>query len=588
MAFDGVDNGDMFLRPCYRKKDGKRHAYWALVESYRTARGPRQRVVAYLGQIDKPEQLGIRQAARKTRERQGSLFDQIEPQWVDVDINHLRVERCLDFGAPWVGLQVLRKLGLVDFLSEVMPAGREEIPWPMMAMVLVLCRLCQPSSELHIAEHLYKHTAIGDLLGVSADKINEQRLYRALDRLLVHKEALETFLKNRLGSLFDLEYDLLLYDVTSTYFEGQANSNPKAQRGYSRDRRGDCKQVCIGLVVTKGGMPLGYEVFAGNRSDVTTVEDIVETMEWRYGKADRIWVMDRGMICEENIEFLKEGGRRYIVGTPKGMLRKFERELLSQDWQSVHEGLEVKLCPSPDGDETFILCRSEDRREKEKAMHERFAKRIEEGLKQIEESCQRRKYKPVTIAKRLGKLLGRNSRAAGLFETDVVQGADGRAKLIWRKVAAWQDWAELSEGCYLLRTNVNDWSGDDLWKAYIQLTDAEEAFRIHKADLRIRPIWHQKEERVDAHILVCFLAYVAWKTLGQLCLRGGLGDQPRRVLDELARIKAVDVVVPTRCGREIRRRCVTRPDDHQMILLQRLGLNLPSHLPVTDEKTNEM
>ena len=487
-----------------------------------------------------------------------------------------------------MGMQVLRHLGLIDFLTEVMPAGREEIPWSMIAMVLVLCRLCQPSSELHIAEHLYKHTAIADLLGVSADKINEQRLYRALDRLLVHKAALETFLKNRLGSLFDLEYDLLLYDVTSTYFEGQANGNPKAQRGYSRDRRGDCKQVCIGLVVTKGGMPLGYEVFAGNRSDVTTVEEIVETMEARYGRADRVWAMDRGMISEANLEFLREGGRRYIVGTPKGMLRKFERELLSEDWQAIHEGLEVKLCPSPDGDETFILCRSQERRQKERAMHERFARRIEEGLRKIEANCAKRKYKPVTIAKRLGKLLGRNSRAAGLFETDVVQIAGGRAKLIWRKVAAWRDWAELSEGCYLLRTNVIDWSGEELWKAYIQLTDAEEAFRIHKTDLRIRPIWHQKVQRVDAHILVCFLAYVVWKTLGQLCLRAGLGDEPRRVLDELARIKLGDVIVPTRCGREIRRRCVTRPDDHQAILLQRLGLNLPSHLRVTDKKANEM
>jgi len=578
----------MFLRPCYRKKNGKPHAYWALVESYRTARGPRQRVVAYLGQIEKPKQLGIQQAARKTRERQHSLFDQVEPEWVDVDVNRLRVERCLDFGAPWIGLEVLQRLGLIEFLGKVMPAGREEIPWPMIAMVLVLCRLCHPSSELHIAEHLYKHTAIGDLLGVSADKINGQRLYRALDRLLVHKEALEAFLKNRLGSLFDLEYDLLLYDVTSTYFEGEAKGNPKAQRGYSRDRRGDCKQVCIGLVVTKGGMPLGYEVFAGNRSDVTTVEEIVETMEARYGKAGRIWVMDRGMISQENIEFLKEGGRQYIVGTPKGMLRKFERELLSEDWQSVHAGLEVKLCPTPNGEETFILCRSEDRRQKEKAMHERFARRIEAGLKKLEASCQSRTYKPVTIAKRLGKLLGRNSRAAGLFETDVAGPVDGPARLLWRKVDAWRDWAELSEGCYLLRSSVNDWSGQELWKAYIQLTDAEEAFRIHKTDLRIRPVWHQKEQRVDAHILVCFLAYVVWKTLGQLCLRAGLGDEPRRVLDELARIKLVDVVVPTRCGRQIRRRCVTRPDDHQAILLQRLGLNLPSHLPVTDKKVNEM
>ena len=578
----------MFIRPCYRRKDGKRHAYWALVESYRTTRGPRQRVVAYLGQIDKPKRLGVRQAANRSKEHQGYLFDPTKPRYIEVDVNRVRVERCVDFGVPWLGLEILRNLKWIDFLDEIMPSGREQIRWSVMAAVLVLCRLSRPSSELHVAEHLYRDTAIADLLGVPPERVNEDRLYRALDKLLVHKEALEIFLKNRLGTLFDLDYDLLLYDVTSTYFEGEAAANPKAQRGYSRDRRGDCKQVCIGLVVTKEGMPLGYEVFAGNRSDVTTVEQIVETMEARYGRADRIWVMDRGMISQENMEFLREGARRYIVGTPKGMLRKFERELLSHDWQRVHEGLEVKLCPSPDGVETFILCRSEDRREKEKAMHERFAVRIEEGLKKMEESCAKRKYKPVTIAKRLGKLLGRNSRAAGLFQTDVVTGSDGRAKLLWRKVEAWRQWAELSEGCYLLRSNVSDWTGEELWRAYMQLTDAEAAFRIEKADLRVRPIWHQKQERVDAHILVCFLAYVVWKTLGQMCRQAGLGDEPRRVLAELGRIKLVDVILPTRDGPEIRRRCVTRPDDHQAILLQRLGLNLPSNLPLTDKKPGGM
>ena len=576
----------MFIRPCYRTKNGKRHAYWAIVESYRTARGPRQRVVAYLGQMAKPKRRGVQRAAGGKAEP--SLFDQAAAEWVEVDIKRLRVERCLDFGGPWLGLQLLRRLGLIDFLDEIMPVGRAEIPWSLMAAVLVLCRLCEPSSELHIAEHLYKHTAIADLLGIPPEKINEQRLYRALDKMLVHREALQIFLKNQLGNLFDLEYDLLLYDMTSTYFEGEAKGNPKAQRGYSRDRRPDCKQICIALVVTKDGMPLGYETFAGNRSDVTTVEEIVETMEDRYGRADRIWAMDRGMISEDNLAFLREGGRRYIVGTPKGMLRKFERELLSKDWESIHEGLEVKRVASPDGQETFILCRSADRREKEKAMHERFAQRIEEGLRQMEASCRKRKYKVVTIAKRLGKLLGRNSRAAGLFETDVLKGPDGGARLVWRKVPAWHRWAELSEGCYLLRSNVNDWTGEELWRAYMQLTDAEEAFRIHKTDLEIRPIWHQKEERVDAHILVCFLAYVLWKTLEQMCRRAGLGDEPRRVLAELGRIKLVDVVLPTRGGTEIRRRCVTRPDEHQAILLQRLGLNLPSSLPLTDKKPRRM
>ena len=221
-------------------------------------------------------------------------------------------------------------------------------------------------------------------------------------------------------------------------------------------------------------------------------------------------------------------------------------------------------------------------------MHERFARRIEEGLRKMAQSCTKRRYKPVTIAKRLGKLLGRNSRAAGLFDTDVVQAADGRAQLVWRQVAAWRDWAELSEGCYLLRTNVADWSGEDLWRAYIQLTEAEEAFRVHKTDLVLRPIWHHREDRAEAHILVCFVSYVVWKTLEQLCKQAGLGNAARRVFDELARIKAVDVVLPTHSGVEIRRRCVTRPDDHQAILLQRLGLVLPASLPMTDRKTNEM
>ena len=567
----------MFIRPCYRRKKGKRHAYWALVESYRTERGPRQRVVAYLGELDEKGRLGVKHAAEgNRRSHQQKLFDEVKPEWVEVDTSRVRVENCRDFGGPWLGLELVDRLGLKDFLEKTIAAGREEIHWAVMGLALVLSRLCEPSSELHLAEHFYKQTALSELLGVGPEKVNEQRLYRALDMLLPHKRALEVFLKERLGTLFGLEYDLLLYDVTSTYFEGEAKGNPLAKRGYSRDRRGDCKQVCIGLVVSRCGMPLGYEVFAGNRSDVTTLEEIVETMEQRYGKADRIWALDRGMISANNMKFFQAEGRRYIVGTPRGMLKQFERELLAEDWQAIRQGLEVKLCASPDGKETFILCRSSDRREKEKAMHQRFGKRIEEGLKKISQSCARRKYKIVTVAKRVGKLLGRNSRAAGLFETDVIEGHDGRAKLIWNKVDAWRDWADLSEGCYLLRSNVNDWSAEDLWQAYIQLTEAEAAFRIQKSDLRIRPIWHQKEERVRAHILVCFLAYVLWKTLGQLCKAGGLGNEPRRVFEELSKIKVVDVVMPTHKGVEIRKRCITRSTDHQAILLDRLGLHLPS------------
>jgi len=575
----------MFIRPCYRNKDGKRHAYWALVESYRTERGPRQRVVAYLGKLDEAGRLGIKQAAEeKPSSSQKKLFPEPEAEWVEVDASAVRVENCRQFGGPWLALELIKTLRLDEFLGKTIPSGREDVPWSVMALVLVIARLCEPSSELSIAENFSRKTALCDLLGVPEEKVYDNRLYRALDKLLPHKAELEVFLKEKLGELFELEYDLLLYDVTSTYFEGEAKANPLAQRGYSRDKRGDCKQVTIGLVVSRCGMPLGYEVFAGNRTDVTTMQEIVETMEARYGKSNRIWVMDRGMVSEENLEFLKEGKRRYIVGTPKSMLKKFEQQLLGEEWHAIREGLEVKLCVSPDGDkETFILCRSRDRGEKEKAMHERFEKRIEERLTRMAERCCKQKRNPLKVAREVGRLLGQNSRAAGLFDVDVRQRDDGGTELVWKKIEAWRDWAQLSEGCYLLRTNVADWSDEELWKAYIQLTEAEAAFRIHKSDLSIRPVWHQKEDRVLAHILVCFLAYVLWKTLAALCDRAGLGNEPRRVFQELGDIRVVDVVLPTRQGVEIRRRCVTKPSEHQQILLDKLGLHLPTRL-----KTYEM
>jgi transposase len=424
--------------------------------------------------------------------------------------------------------------------------------------------------------------------------VDDNRLYRTLDALLLHKEALEIHLKDRLGELFALEYDLLLYDITSTFFEGTADF-PLAQRGYSRDQRSDCKQVCIGLVVSRCGLPLGYQVFAGNTADVTTVQEIVATMERRYGKSNRVWVMDRGMVSEETVTFLKQDGRRYIVGTPKTMLKQFERQLLQEDWHTIRDGLEVKLCRPP-GDEddetaaaneaedveTFILCRSRDRLEKEAAIVRRFEQKIEQRLTAMAARCERQNRNPQKVEREVGRMLGQNTRAARLFEVTVNSTDQGQARLSWKKVESRRDWATLSAGCYLLRTNVRDWSEEDLWKTYIQLTEAEAAFRIHKTDLSIRPIWHQKQDRVLAHILVCFLAYVLWKTLGQLCAAAGLGDEPRRVLSELSEIRLMDVILPTREGVEIRKRCISRPSDHQQILLDRLGLKLPAQIIQTE------
>jgi len=569
----------MYLRRCYRNKDGKRHAYWALVESYRTARGPRQRVVAWLGELDEQGRMAIRKEGEETG-YQGHLFEDNKPTWIEVDLQRIAVERTRRFGGPWLGLELLRKLGLDSFIAQTVPKGREDVSWAVMAMVLVLGRLCDPSSELHLAEQGYESSAMSELLGIPADKVNDDRLYRALDRLLPYKEAFERYLKEKLGELFPLDYDLLLYDVTSTYFEGESPRNELAQRGYSRDHRPDCKQVNIALVVSRCGMPVGYEVFAGNRHDSKTVEQVVAHVEKIYGRANRIWVMDRGMVSEENVEYLKKEGRRYIVGTPKNQLRKYEQELLSKEWKQVHDGLQVRLCPAPDGKEVFILCRSLERQAKEQAMHERFEKRIEEGLEKIAASCRKGKQKPLVIAERVGRLMGQNTRAAGLFRVQI-KDERGSAQIDWSKLDSWREWARLSEGCYMLRSNVTDWTPEELWRAYIQLTEAEAAFRIQKSDLQIRPVWHQRADRVQAHIFVCFLAYVLWKTLGQMCHLAGLGNEPRKIFEELKEISLVDVLLPTRTGITLHKQCVSRPSDHQALLLQKLQLKLPSTMGIS-------
>jgi transposase len=597
----------MFIRQCVRRIKGERQCYWALVESYRSARGPRQRVVAWLGKLDAAGRLGVQQAAESAGQdsfapnepassRQRNLFDEefptLEPRWVEINTSGVRVENCRQFGGPWLALELIRRLQLDEFLQREIAVGQERVPWSLSALILVIARLLEPSSELHTAEQWYPKTALAELLGVPAERVDDNRLYRTLDELLPHKEQLEIHLKQRMGSLFALDYDILLYDVTSTFFEGSADF-PMAQRGYSRAQRSDCKQVCIGLVVSRCGMPLGYEVFAGNTADVSTVESIVEGMERRYGKSNRIWVMDRGMVSEKNLTFLRQAGRRYLVGTPKGLLKKYEQELLADNWHKIREGIEVKLLTVPreeeeesaaegrsdkttaSDQEIFILCRSQDRVQKDAAIVRRFEQKIEERLKAMATRCQNQHRDVQKVEREVGRMLGQNTRAARLFDVRVNRGKDGSAELQWHKIEAVRDWTTLSAGCYLLRTNVLDWTDEELWKTYMQLTEAEAAFRIHKTDLSIRPIWHQKEERVLAHILVCFLAYVLWKTLGQLCRQAGLGDEPRRVLNELAEIRLVDVVLPTRDGAEIRQRCISRPTEHQQILLDQLKLRLP-------------
>lgn len=581
----------MYLRHRKRSKNGTTHTYWSLVRSERIGGKVRQVTVAQLGELDAEGRAQARKLAKHflgPQGRQRDLFEDAEKVGpLKVEIDKVRVERSRSFGDVWLAWQLWKALGLDTFCDTVFERGRESVPWTEVAAILVLARLCEPSSELHIAEDWYRRTALEDILGVDPDVVHHMRLYRGLDRLLPHKADLEAHLKYVYGELFALDFDLLLYDVTSTYFEGEAKRNPMARRGYSRDGRPDCKQVCIGLVVTRDGFPLGYEVFDGNRTDVTTVEEIVEAMEERYGKAKRVWVMDRGMTSEANLEWLREGGRKYLVGTPRSELRKWERELVAKKgWNEIRDGLEVKICRGPDHDEVFLLCRSENRKRKEAAMHERFDARIVEGLRKLGRRLERAK-KPADrtqVERQIGRLLERNRRAAAKFLVAVKDDAsrDSGLRLEWSENSSWKDWAALTEGTYILRSNVADWSSEELWQTYVQLHHAEAAFRIHKTDLRIRPIWHQRADRVQAHILVCFLAFAMWKTLEGWQRRAGLGSSPRTLLEEMARIQSVDVVLPLETGGEMRLRCVVEPDKETAVLLDRLGLRLPKRLRQPD------
>jgi len=548
-----------------------------------------QETVAQLGELDAQGRARAKTLARQMSGRadQKQLFESDEgrEEARRVRLDQVRVERGRRFGDVWVALKLWQAVQLDELCASLLTPGRESVPWPMMASVLVIARLCEPASELHIAENWYRQTALDDLLGLSPELVNPTRLYRTLDQLLPHKTTIQQHLRRRLGELFSLDYDLLLYDVTSTYFEGQALRNRLAHRGYSRDQRQDCKQVCIALVVTREGVPLGYEVFAGNRTDVTTVEEIVETMESRYGVANRIWVMDRGMTSADNITWLQQSGRRYLIGTPRSELRRWQLWIQeSRDSRTVRDGVEVKLCPGPDGKELFLLCRSIDRRQKELAMHERFSRRIEEGLGQLAVRFRRsrKRLDRGTIERQIGRLLERNRRAAARYRIELTEDAESASglHLHWSSRPEWEEWADYSEGAYVLRTNITDWSAETLWQTYIQLTEAEAAFRIQKSELSLRPIWHQRTDRVQAHILVCFLAYVLWKTLEQWQRRAGLGNSPRTILDEIGRLQSVDVVLPLaeEREREIRIRCVVRPDRAQSLLIDRLGLELPTRL----------
>ena len=442
----------MFLKRNRRRKNGEVYEYWSLVETVRTVKGPRHRKVCNLGKLpglDKRHQHGWEDLVHllegtEVPPRQMKLGESKEgvkeEQWKQVDIKGLRVERVRDFGEVYLALALWRRLGLHAALEQLIPQGREKISWSLVACLLVIARFCGNKSELEVAERWYQDSGLPDLLGVNWEDIYDNRLYRGLDVLVGYKDAICNHLVERYQSWFGVEFEFLLYDVTSTYFEGQAKGNVKATRGYSRDNRPDCKQVNIGLVVTPdGGLPMGYEVFEGNRADVSSVEDMVRLMEKKYGQAKRIWVMDRGMVSESNIEFLREREASYIVGTPKGQLRQFESQLLDQaNWSEVKPGVEVKLAEYPDGlgNEQYVIARSIDRREKEAAMLMQSRSRLRTKLEEIQASLKKRPGKVTTVERRIGRWLGKYSRAERFFDvkiqTKTLQKKWGKGKTLHR------------------------------------------------------------------------------------------------------------------------------------------------------------
>ena len=580
----------MFLRRNDRQKDGKGHTYWSLVETVRTPDGPRQRTLCYLGELNGSAQARWLKTIEVFNEQGESHQLKLFPSDVAapeddaavarVRLDKVRLERSRRFGDCFLGLELWKRLELDGFWEALLdrPDDDAEVPWSRIAALLAVNRLCAPGSELAIEERWYPSTALDDLLGIEEGKINDTRLYRCLDRLLPHKTQLERHLTGRYGELFRAEFDVLLYDLTSSYVEGAAEKDPMMRRGYSRDHRPDCKQVIIALIVNGEGFPLSYETFDGNRADVTTVEAVLRMVERKYGRARRVWVFDRGVVSEENLEALRRRGGQYLVGTPRSKLKQFERQLLEGGWEQVRPDVEVKLVPTPQGEETYILCRSTARQAKEQAIHSRFSTRMERALTALQKRVGEGQLKDRNkIERRLGKIQARHPQVADLYEVGVTE-KDGALALQWQALEGRQTWQRAREGAYLLRTNLPPDKPESLWKNYIQLTEAEAAFRALKSELSIRPIFHLLERRAKAHILVAFLGYALWVTLKHLLIRNRSAFSPAKALALLGTLVSADIVLPTTDGREIRLRRVTTPSAEQKQLLDQLGITLPSRL----------
>ena len=577
----------MFLRASTRKKDGKVHRYWSIVENRRLPGGRvSQRHVLYLGEINSSQERAWRKSIevfdeRTEQLRSLSLFseDRLDEAVVDESVvrlclSRLRLCRPRQWGACWLALQLWERLGLERFWAKRLAKSRKGTRWEQVLFVLVTYRLISPGSEWRLHRQWFDQSALADLLGGDAGLAEIHKLYACHERLLEHKRALFDHLVGRWRDLFNVEFDVLLYDLTSTYFEanppfGEAD---KRRFGYSRDKRPDCVQVVIALVVTPEGLPLAYEVLPGNTADKTTLRDFLARIERQYGKARRVWVMDRGIPTEETLEQMRRADPpvHYLVGTPKGRLTRLEKGLLRKPWQEARPGVQVKLLPQ-DG-ELYVFAQSADRVAKERAMRQRQLKRLWARLKQLSEMT-------LTQQELLMKLGAARSQYPSGWRLVEVKVEKHTSRFTYRLKCDKLKQIRRREGRYLLRTNLTGSDPSELWRYYLQLTQIEEAFRNLKGDLAIRPIYHQLEQRIEAHIFIAFLAYCLHVTLAQSMRPHAPGLTPRSVLDKFAAVQMIDVEIPTTDGRTIQLTRYTEPPKELKLLLERLRLELPAQPP---------
>ena len=597
----------MFLRRYTRTKDGKPHTYYALVESVRTDAGPRQQIVAYLGELNHHQERRWQRTVvfhnRQGEAQQLRLFpdDNNVPLPDDPDVVRIRLgsvgwTKGRRFGDVWLARWLWHRLHLDEIVARHVPQGRHTVAPADIVAIEVINRLCAPCSEFALAEQWYASTALPDLVGVPDDAVTKDRLYRTLDALLEAKEPIENDLKAQLGTLFRLNYDLLLYDLTSTYFEGLAEDNDLARRGYSRDHRSDCKQVVLALVVTRDGFPLAHVTLAGNTQDVETVQQIVGAVERRFGQSQRVWVMDRGMISKTTLRFLGQGQRRYLLATRRGELARFQVDLGRAGWQRLPGNPEVEVKQLRRGRVHYLLARSKPRRHKERAMRRRQHRALARALRKLHAQIAAGRLKQRDkILERIGRLKARYPKACPFVTITVA--ARGSTPLSWSwKVGKFKA-ALAADGAYLLRSNQSGWSAQEFWETYIQLTVVEHAFRVLKSQLLLRPVWHQYSGRVEAHVMICVLAYALWKTLDHLAKQARLETlihkpdprygqaqpkarpmTPEVILRELGQIQIGDIHLETTAGQRLVLRRVARPTAEQARILAALQLELPERL----------